>query len=654
MGRPTSFRPDIEGLRALAVMAVIAHHATPDLLPGGYLGVDLFFVISGYVITGSLIGRSETSLPRAISAFYTRRIKRLFPALAVVVLVSAVALCMVDPSPGRQLLTGLFALIGMSNVYLWRSGSDYFSDGIETDPFVHTWSLGVEEQFYFVWPLLIWYVTSQSKHKSFVLVVLSAFSVSTLIAFVMLRDSHANATFYLMPFRFWQMAIGGLLLLWIAARGPVRMSWAAPVALVAMLALFGSKPSLTPWANVAAVCCAAVMLVAQNGPASWLLSRKPMLFVGRISYSAYLWHWPILTIAGLTVGVSSSTLPGLFVTIFVVASVSFFVVENPLRHSKWSWPWTAVAVAGVFGPVALLFGPLNGALYTGRVDLIAYGGESLTLDYVVPSTNYKWQPGNCVLTSNTEVGKPISSENCTLGPGLRERPRILVLGDSFSAAMVGVFDEIIAQGDASVTVASSWDASPVPSVPNSSRWDAANDYYWAVVAPRLIDELREGDRVVLVSDLADFSPSDSMSSEDVRAADERRRLLRMGISQMSQSLRSKGVGLAIIYGTGFVRDAHCTPALAIPQWYHFGSNRCRVFTRGETLARRSALQNDLMDAAIKNEAVVIDLIDVFCGPQVCGYQSPKGTVLYRDEWSHPSIEASRASAAFVQRSLFKQ
>jgi hypothetical protein len=79
-----------------------------------------------------------------------------------------------------------------------------------------------------------------------------------------------------------------------------------------------------------------------------------------------------------------------------------------------------------------------------------------------------------------------------------------------------------------------------------------------------------------------------------------------------------------------------------------------VFTRGETLARRSALQNDLMDAAIKNEAVVIDLIDVFCGPQVCGYQSPKGTVLYRDEWSHPSIEASRASAAFVQRSLFKQ
>ena len=149
------YRPEIDGLRAFAVVAVIINHFNKDILPGGYLGVDIFFVISGYVITSSLFGRPSKDFKDFISGFYERRIKRLVPALSAFVLITSIAICLFNPAPGLSLRTGLTSLFGLSNLYLLKQSTDYFAQSTELNVFTHTWSLGVEEQFYIIFPIVL-------------------------------------------------------------------------------------------------------------------------------------------------------------------------------------------------------------------------------------------------------------------------------------------------------------------------------------------------------------------------------------------------------------------------------------------------------------------------------------------------------------------
>ena len=148
--RTSRYRPEIDGLRAFAVAAVIINHFNKDILPGGYLGVDIFFVISGYVITSSLFERPSKDFRDFISGFYSRRVKRLVPALSVFVLTTSIAICLFNSLPAVSLQTGLTSLFGLSNLYLLWQSTDYFAHSAEINVFTHTWSLGVEEQFYIV------------------------------------------------------------------------------------------------------------------------------------------------------------------------------------------------------------------------------------------------------------------------------------------------------------------------------------------------------------------------------------------------------------------------------------------------------------------------------------------------------------------------
>ena len=150
------YRPEIDGLRAFAVVAVIINHFNEEILPNGYLGVDIFFVISGFVITSSLYQRPSKNFKDFISGFYERRIKRLVPALSVFVLIMSIAICLFNPVPILSLRTGLISLFGLSNLYLLKQSTDYFAQSTDLNVFTHTWSLGVEEQFYILFPFLIW------------------------------------------------------------------------------------------------------------------------------------------------------------------------------------------------------------------------------------------------------------------------------------------------------------------------------------------------------------------------------------------------------------------------------------------------------------------------------------------------------------------
>ena len=210
----SSYRPEIDGLRAFAILTVIINHFNKDILPGGYLGVDIFFVISGFVITSSLYKKPSKNFKEFIIGFYERRVKRLVPALSVFILLTSLVICMFNPEAGVSLRTGITSLFGVSNFYLLNQSVDYFAKSTELNPFTHTWSLGVEEQFYLLFPFLIWFsgVGKNTKYGARNLfLIIGALTIASLIGFLYLYKTNQDASYFLMPARFWEMSSGCLL-----------------------------------------------------------------------------------------------------------------------------------------------------------------------------------------------------------------------------------------------------------------------------------------------------------------------------------------------------------------------------------------------------------------------------------------------------------
>ena len=446
---PASYRPEIDGLRAVAVLAVIVNHVSARLLPGGYLGVDVFFVISGFVITGSLAQRPASGLGDLMLSFYGRRIRRLLPALLVCVLITAVALCLVNPEPGQMLGVGWRSLFGVSNLILHKLAVDYFRPAAELNPFTQTWSLGVEEQFYLLFPLLVWFSgfprTGRDGSRR-LLWLLIALVVASFGVFVHQLGVDEPAAFFLLPGRFWELGVGCLLWLALALRNPTapdrdpppppseavpggRVGIAAPIrlplALAALGALVGVMALPLPFGVLpvgAAVALTALLLgtLRAGTAAHGLLSSPPLVFLGLISYSLYLWHWSVLTLARWTVGLTAFTIPLLLALTLLLAVLSWRYVEEPLRRSPW-WPerWQVLAT-----------GVLLAALGAGVLQLLTrYGAARLFLGDV----NAAFEPPAAAVPV-----APPAARDCS-GPG---HGRLLLAGDSHAHVFQAAADHL--------------------------------------------------------------------------------------------------------------------------------------------------------------------------------------------------------------------
>ena len=352
-----SYRSDIDGLRGLAVLSVVFYHAKLSC-PGGFVGVDVFFVISGYLIAGLILKELQAGT-FSIAAFWERRMRRIFPACAVMVLVTLVAGAFV-PSAVDYVQLGQSALmqsVMASNLFFWRKAGGYF-DQENFRPLLHTWSLAVEEQFYLLFPLGLWALFRFGQARRLSIWLLAAALGSLLLAAAEMSSSHINAAFYLLPERAWELLIGALLTVlpaaWLASSRWQRelVAWLGLAGILVPVWLYSDKTSF-PGLTALPSCLGAAALIwanTQNGKTTtWpgrLLAARPLVFVGLISYSLYLWHWPVLAFANYGWSSSASVpvgVAGMEVTVAIVlALVSWRWVETPFRQKRIAEPRRAI------------------------------------------------------------------------------------------------------------------------------------------------------------------------------------------------------------------------------------------------------------------------------------------------------------------------
>jgi peptidoglycan/LPS O-acetylase OafA/YrhL len=472
MPPPPAFRPDVEGLRAVAIVAVVLAHAGVGLAAGGFAGVDVFFVISGFLITQLLVRELDCTGAISLTRFFAGRVKRLMPqvlvAIAAVVVASSLLLSPVraDLVADDVMAAGVYAM----NWRLSASAVDYFAAGDADRPLDHFWSLAVEEQFYVVWPLLLLLLACLLRRRRGALhgtltVVLAAIAGTSFAFAVRLADTAPEQAYFSAPARAWELAVGGLLALVLLRRPLPRAAtaaagWGGAAAIAAAVLVLDAGAAMPGAPALLPVLGAAALLAAGTSAAPSLptraLSTRPARFVGRISYAWYVWHWPALVFAAAALG-PLTTLEGLAVSMasLVPALFTHRFVEEPLRRSKahlrrprailaaaLAGPAVAVASgvalsASLASPAALSAGEVEGAGQLQRTGGIQVSATALRPRPVDASEDRgKPYADGCLVPEPAR-----SSPQCVYG-ARRSSTTVVVYGDSHAMQLFPAVEHV--------------------------------------------------------------------------------------------------------------------------------------------------------------------------------------------------------------------
>lgn len=442
-----NYRADIDGLRALAVISVILFHISPTLLTGGFLGVDIFFVISGYLITGILIKDVLRNKKIDWLGFYKRRVLRIFPALISVVIVTLIASYFIlIPDDFLHLSASAFAsLFSMANIFFYMFvDTGYFAVDTAELPLLHLWSLGVEEQFYIIWPFIVFALLTFLVKQRYILATIAVISVVSLSAAQILLFSDFSLSYYMLPTRAWELMFGGWLAFWLIDRNKIKSKvanklYSLGLFLVVMSLFFLDEHDFIPGVGALPAVLGATLMLAGGQSAENIFKKimchKWVVAIGLISYSAYLVHWPILAL--LKYGLHDITfLSGtlVFILVIVLAKVNCHFVETPFRKSSLSNK--KVFSYYFFIPVGTL----------ASLCLIIIFSIKMQLNYIYPWDKYNLvtdtQPAykysyNCQysqfnLTEFTESRCVFPKES---------KANVLLVGDSNAAHFVGMLRE---------------------------------------------------------------------------------------------------------------------------------------------------------------------------------------------------------------------
>lgn len=475
MGGKPGYRADIDGLRAVAVLAVLFFHAGLSF-PGGFVGVDVFFVISGYLITRLIVNEVDRGT-FSFANFWTRRLRRIWPAASVTTLCTLVAgAVLLDPESYQLLATDAIAQTLMIANFQFMRGADYFGAAADLRPLLHTWSLAVEEQFYLFHPFAVVMICRWKRH-----LLLPILVVTGLLSFVLsvaALERYEPATFYMLPTRAWELLMGAVLAL-VPARVSIGRSSRDALGLVALAMIFIPMfvyDRTTPFPGLAALppCLGTALLImigsAEQGPISRALAWEPLRRIGLISYSLYLVHWPILAFMRCLMAPDEPTLAARVIAIpvsFVLAWLSYRFVEQRFRHAK---PGTGV-VRVVMGSVIIAGITIGASLFVRQTDGWKHRFNEALLAHIDPDPVAKlWQRLETVSTEIAELTVPI-------GPRINSADQACFLfwGDSHGMSISEVLHERAEVAGVGGIARLRSATTPVPGLWSESGTEAAAD-----------------------------------------------------------------------------------------------------------------------------------------------------------------------------------
>jgi len=588
--RQYSYRAEIDGLRALSVIAVIVNHINRDILPSGYLGVDIFFVISGFVITSSLADRRSKSFGDFLMGFYTRRIKRLAPALLLFVLITGVSICLFDPSPNISLNTGIASLFGVSNLYLLKISTDYFATSTDLNVFIHTWSLGVEEQFYLLFPMLIWvtgFGRQTPKGGKYLIWVIVGLAVVSLAAFIYLYPVNQPAAYFLMPTRLWELGAGCLLFLGLRQQNKLLESvknipaWMVTAALIAVFFI----PLQFAVQSTIAIVALTIILITCIRPGTTIyagFTSPPVVYIGLISYSLYLWHWGVLSLSRWTIGIHWWSVPFQVALMVLLSSLSYRYVEIPIRYSNWSlsrWQSVRYGIIVYASTAILLVGlkyPLYGKLFTGDLNAEIVPASEILSSYpeIVEAANQLVYDCNMTphhLSGESYRPKPLVDENFIrncLENSSAGKNKLVLIGDSFAQVLAKHLAVMAANQNYDFRVIFGYSC-PYPlryaEIKSSTR-DTCFEVDEELLIRELVSSLNEGDIVVLrlylpKKEYLIYGGAGELPPED--AYDR-------ALIDLIDQVKSKGAKLVVVGANPTLSETH--RRAMIPQWFKLGSS----------------------------------------------------------------------------------
>jgi peptidoglycan/LPS O-acetylase OafA/YrhL len=632
-GSKPSFRPDVEGLRAIAVLLVVAYHAEIPGFRGGFIGVDIFFVLSGYLITGLLFSELLSTTRISFVSFYARRARRLLPAAALTIFATIVAAhYLLSPLEQESLArTALSTVMYVSNFHFAHNASDYFAVDMSRNPLLHTWSLAVEEQFYCVWPLLLFLAYKVRRSRRQVLGCIAVLSVISLWFCIWFTRQNQAAAFFLSPTRAWQFGVGGLLSLIPAykirrfRRTNQVLGYSGLVGIFASAFLYSSKTPFPGFAALLPTVATAAALVAgvdslEHGVGRGL-SNRLLQWIGGLSYSLYLWHWPVLVFTAtvvkpFTIGTRIACI-GLSLAI---AAGTHYLYENPIRFNRYliGRPRLSVSCALALTLVSAT-AVVGWRRYT--ISRPQYGA------YMAFGRARNDIPRIYALGCRTDLSEDAIKE-CHFG-NPHSSTTVVLYGDSHAAQWFPAMERLAGERswDLMTLVKSGCPATPVPMYNAELPADAGLCNRWRISALRRI--LTAHPSLLVISSYSDYQkkgdPVEPLTYDDWRN----------GTTRMLEELTRAGINIALI--EDIPRPGIDIPnCLAMAAWKGTGS--CGPFLRS-THEDGNAIRG-LEDAARQFPGVsVLNLSDQICRGEYCD-AIRDGVVVYRDD--------SHLTATFAQ------